>query len=370
MLHNDTLDLFSDKAETPELQIPDISPEVGGVYRIWLSPTHYYVGRAKSFTGRWETHLKAAQSGGHGNAYFQACFDKYGGFRAEVLEECSTREERIAEEQKWLDKVFGTEGCVNLSPWASGGMSKGYIWLKNPNTRETTRVQEEFSEELLMNGWVPGMRPASESRKAKIRKAWATGAYSNRPTQETNPSSGTIWINDGTQNRRVSPDSEIPEGWVAGQLLHGPKWANGFTEEHRAKMSASQQRRWEKRGGLTDAEKQNLREKAQARYRANPEKWATTDAKREACSKASKGRKWLNREGTNRFSRPEEVSDLLAQGWVFGKAGKKPPKKILNENISAAKRGRVWVNFEGSSKMVPPDVADELIAQGWGRGRK
>ena len=360
MLLDDTLDLFSDKSEIPELSDPVELPEAegGGVYRIWLSPTHYYVGRAKSFVGRWETHLKAAQNGKHGNAYFQACFSKYGEFRAEVVEECSTREERIAAEQKWLDKVFGTEGCVNLSPWASGGAEPGRVWLTNSDG-EFRFAPPQVAEELLCEGWFRGS-PASTQEGREAARLRFLG--------QTNPSSGTIWINDGTQNRRVSPDSEIPEGWVAGQLLHGPKWADGFTEEHRAKMSASQQRRWDKRGGLTDTEKQNLREKAQSRYMANPEKWATTDAKREACSKASKGRKWLNREGANRFARPEEVSDFLAQGWVFGKAGKKPPKKV-NENRSAAKRGRIWINFEGVSKMVTPDQAQELIAQGWERGR-
>ena len=168
MLNYDTLDLFFD-GSTPSEFTPD-APDVerGGVYRIWLSDRHYYIGRSKCFKDRWASHLRGLQAGDHGNAYMQACYNKFGVFRAEVLEYQDTRKGRREGEQRWLDKCYGQEGCVNLSPWAYGGLEKGvYFCAYHPLSGKISQARMQDHLKLIAQGWFPGERPCKASEKGQ-----------------------------------------------------------------------------------------------------------------------------------------------------------------------------------------------------------
>jgi len=124
---------------------PDEStwPIIGGLYRIWFSPTHYYVGRAANFQWRWLRHLICLQRKNHPNPYMQSVYSQYHQFEPEVLLEIESDADRQQQEQVLLDTHCGQPGCVNLSRSARGVM-------KGRKHSEATRAKFRarfFSEE-------------------------------------------------------------------------------------------------------------------------------------------------------------------------------------------------------------------------------
>lgn len=521
MLAYDTLDIFSVETETIKEVLHEKEhvefpfEEGGGLYVIRLSEKHYYGGRTSSFSRRWRSHLKGLLAGNHGNPYMQGVFNKFGIFEPEAVEVIPNIEDQVSAEQAWLDANIGEPGCVNLSPWASGGCSpdllwvyfgeecarvlpekvpellaqgwnrgrsgesnlgrvvmtrsgrvrlasskevdellnqgwirglpehlKGLVWVRS---QEGTRrkVSLEKAEELFEQGWErgPGVlpsrnwvhrtsreeierrqvpdadlqdfldqgwkqgsalsntagllwihkegepdrrilgedldcfldlgwtlgqgrsqepqtwirRPKEEGYEFRMipsgelanweRQGWEQGYLERTPEvrekvvaawtpekreaarlrkqAQENTTRGSVWVNDGSKNKRVSEERAlalVEEGWVRGQIhrkAHGP-----MSAESRARVSEGHRQSWARRGGMTEEGKQNLREKARQRYAEHPEKWATSQDKREACTSASKGRLWVNDGAQNRFVDPVEALELLGAGWAQGRTKK------------------------------------------------
>lgn len=520
MLQQDTLDLFGQDSvqdaprEKEPVELPSV--EGGGLYVIRLSEKHYYGGRTSSFSRRWESHLKDLIAGNHGNPYMQGVFNKFGMFEPEAVKVIPNTEDQVSAEQAWLDANIGKPGCVNLSPWASGGCSPDLLWvylgeecarvppervpellaqgwargrvggstlgrvvltrnrrvklappeevgelltqgwirglpdrlkgLVSVRSPEGTRrkVSPEKAQELLAQGWErgpgelpsrnwvhrtsgheierkqisdadlqdflnqgwaqgsalpntagllwirkegePGRRILGEDLECFLGMGWELGqgrflepqtwirrpkeegsyefrmvpsgelavweqqgweqgylertpevrekvvaswtpekreaARLRRQTQE-NTTRGSVWVNDGVKNKRVSEEGAlqlVAEGWQRGQIhrkAHGP-----MSEESRARVSEAHRKSWARRGGMSEEGKQNLREKALQRHAQTPEKWATSDEKRAACSRSSAGRTWLTDGVHNKFASPEEAGGLLGSGWVRGQARK------------------------------------------------
>jgi len=166
----------------------------GGIYRIWLSPDHYYIGRATSFKRRWATHLWHFRRGSHANAYAQNCYNLYATFKPEVLEALPTEEHQIAE-QKWLDLCLAQPGCVNLEP-SSEGRKAG--WHHSEETR----------------------RMMSESRQGHVHsvdtKARISAAHTGKVLSEEHRQKMRI----NSSNRRHSPETKLKIGQSATGRLH------------------------------------------------------------------------------------------------------------------------------------------------------
>lgn len=107
---------------------------------------------------------------------------------------------------------------------------KGTVWVRrrDPAARggwDARRVSSEEVGTLLAEGWERGMRPASQSRKSKVRSSWADPARREaarqRARNQVNATRSTVWVNDGEINRRVSPEEAealMAGGWVRGLL--------------------------------------------------------------------------------------------------------------------------------------------------------
>jgi len=223
-------------------------PRGGGLYIIWLSDTHYYGGRTRSYTRRWRSHLRQLQAGTHDNARMQNTFNKYGQFRPEVLCKLKPSEHQEAE-QEWLDANYRTAGCVNLSPYACGGCD-GHTEKTRAKMSKTRSTRPDLVRKarasLIRNTRPPGV-PLTPTHREAISTALsgrkqdpevvARRAESNRGqkrSEETrqrmseaakqrcveHPLShsedtkalisrqqrGRVWINNGKKNRRVWPE--------------------------------------------------------------------------------------------------------------------------------------------------------------------
>jgi len=139
---------------------------VAGLYKIWLSTTHYYIGRTSDCRVRWLRHFAALRQGNHPNPYMQRVYNLHAVFTPEVLV-ADSDEILPALEQAWLDEHYGQPGCVNNNRLATG-TTRGHHWSEEarakprPPTSEATR--RRLSEALSGHD-------VSESTRRKLSTA-------------------------------------------------------------------------------------------------------------------------------------------------------------------------------------------------------
>ena len=230
----------------------------GGLYLLRLSPTHYYVGRAKQFRMRWRRHLTALKKNQHTNPYMQAVFNKYGQFDPEILEVHPSIEAMIAAEKLWLIENFGKEGCLNLSerptnntylsPEAREKISKAHKGRKMPpeairRSAESRRGLKQSEEHRRKSSLCHrGLKHTEEAKRKMSRSSARKGKpitetlrqaiiVSNQQRKgEKRPAAvrrrlsdvfkDLVWVCYGAQSRRV-PLLEVPalleQGWQRGR---------------------------------------------------------------------------------------------------------------------------------------------------------
>jgi len=172
-----------------------------GVYRIWLSESHFYVGRSSDINQRCVRHLKNLKAEKHPNPHMQAVYNKYEVFRYEVVEVAN--EERSKElEQILIDTYLSDPFCVNICPSAEFPTRKG---MKNS--------------------------PEHRAKISASRKGLTFG-----PEARRNMSKG--------QKRRLSA------GW--SDELRAAMMKTRDTPEYRAKMKAARALQLARRGSETD----------------------------------------------------------------------------------------------------------------------
>ncbi len=86
------------------------------VYRITIGE-RFYVGSTINLRRRINSHFATLKIQNHANKYMQRAWDKNKEITVEVLQLCD-QEELLQMEQKYIDTVFGTNGCMNIQPLA------------------------------------------------------------------------------------------------------------------------------------------------------------------------------------------------------------------------------------------------------------
>lgn len=149
---------------------------------------------------------------------------KYGkeSFEITILEFCSSEYEMYEKEKEYVSEEFINLGySYNLRCGGFGGRMKDHLRkqvsekLKKPKsemTKERMRVAQtgkklssETKQKIKTSN--TGKSPSVESRIKMSEKA------KNR----TNNSKDTIWVTNGLQNKRISKDVQIAEGWNRGR---------------------------------------------------------------------------------------------------------------------------------------------------------
>lgn len=133
--------------------------DLGGIYLIWLSDTHYYGGRSKRIHNRCANHRAALRKGTHGNRHCQNVWNANGVFRYEVLHRAASLEEQMLLEQAWLDENVGKPGCLNKSRKSEGNSG-------NPHSPEGKKnISDSLKGRVLSE---EHKRKLSESRKGMV----------------------------------------------------------------------------------------------------------------------------------------------------------------------------------------------------------
>ena len=147
-------------------------PYTSGIYFITnIINQKYYFGRAKNLKERLSAHYKGKDSNNH----LQNAILKYGkeNFEIRIIEYPSiSLKELINIEQGLLDIHYGLPLCYNLSPFANGGNEAG----------------------------------------------------------GNSPCYGRKWYNNGIKEIFISPDGEIPEGFIKGRLPHSKETRQKISE--------------------------------------------------------------------------------------------------------------------------------------------
>lgn len=162
------------------------------IYRIDIND-RYYIGSTINFEERKRIHLVKLKNQNHPNKFLQNLYNKYGenSFKFLIVELLEDSVNPLEIEQPYLDKHFGQEHCVNLSPIAGGGqlyipteetIKKGIEtkkrtgkWGKNPYPKEAiaantgSKRSKEFCDRMSV--WKKEEYKNNSEQLKKLRDA-------------------------------------------------------------------------------------------------------------------------------------------------------------------------------------------------------
>lgn len=167
--------------------------------------------------------------------------NKYGkeNFRLEVLEFFESRELLVEREKQLVnEELLKDSNCMNLKPGGTGGWSneakkRGRI-LGNKKHNLLLKINNDYRKSYCDkmrikmkhnydNGkcdnfieyrynWVG--KTHREDTKQKMSEA-----KKGKGTKENNSQFGTMWITNGTENKKIKKEEIIPTGWRKGRIL-------------------------------------------------------------------------------------------------------------------------------------------------------
>lgn len=153
----------------------DVIP-TSGVYRVWCSPEHYYIGRSSSIESRCAGHEQKLRRGKHINPHMQRVYDKYGAFRYEVLE-IAEATAATSIEQGLLDKHLSDPLCMNICASAEIPTRKGLRNTPEHNakivrtgmkhTAESKAKMAASQKKRFADGWSAEFRQKQEKARSK-----------------------------------------------------------------------------------------------------------------------------------------------------------------------------------------------------------
>ena len=166
-------------------------------------------------------------------------FRKYGrkNFKVEILEFCNDRIYMAKREREIVNETFLEDNmCMNLMIGGDGGYAwknkeqhmkislKGArrrLWLLRNNSEFKKRYSEKCSEsniEQYKNGTRKNTLPIWTGKKHKEESKIKIGkANSIKQKGAMNSQFNTMWITNGSENKKMKKDFPIPEGWYNGR---------------------------------------------------------------------------------------------------------------------------------------------------------
>lgn len=184
--------------------------------------------------------------------YLRHAQEKYGieNFKKEILFVFETAEEMYAKEAEIVNEDFlATENTYNLKMGGFGGfdyINENDLSFGGPHMRKELQNRGQKRIEWLYENdhdWAikrkkqnqENVKKANQARKVKYPHS---GFHEKRHTEQTkkyiglinsinqsgekNSQFGTMWITDGTSNKKIKKDSFIPDGWSRGRTpKHG-----------------------------------------------------------------------------------------------------------------------------------------------------
>jgi hypothetical protein len=139
----------------------------------------------------------------------------------EILQFFESREDLVKAEKKAItEEMLCDVKCMNLMSGGTGGFisvehmkkvldKKNWLWQNDTNW--ATNYSQQMSKNATGNKSWTNKKHSGESKikMSEARKGIGVG--------ETNSQFGTMWITNGTENKKVKKNEMIPEGWYKGR---------------------------------------------------------------------------------------------------------------------------------------------------------
>jgi hypothetical protein len=179
--------------------------------------------------------------------YLKFAQNKYGieNFEKEILFIFETPEDMYSKEAELVNEEFiATENTYNLKVGGFGGWDyiNGEIEsriLKNRNARKLANktIKEKYGVDNIKQTdyqrnlqsvktkeyWNSGLMKPPPNFKGKTHsiesKQKMSESAKNKHNGNNNSQYGTMWITNGTENKKIKKDEPIPEGWNKGRKI-------------------------------------------------------------------------------------------------------------------------------------------------------
>lgn len=150
--------------------------KTSGVYRIWLSQEHFYIGRSSDIEGRCSGHLRGLRKGKHPNPFMQATFGWSDDFRLAMMQTRGTPEYRQKLSDSQRGKTISQETREKISVAGKG----------RPKSDETRKKLSQALRGMKKSPeWLARLSASHRGRKAtEETKAKMSASQSLRQERE------------------------------------------------------------------------------------------------------------------------------------------------------------------------------------------
>lgn len=154
----------------------------------------------------------------------------------EILEYCKDRKELVKRESEIVnEQLINEELCMNIKTGGQGGFSSKEHMIKCSKAGNKAKSLKLKTNKGYYNKYIDKLsKLTKQSIKDGVRTTWKdnydwTGKKHSDETKQkmrklknigsSNSQYGTMWITNETENRKISKNSEVPEGWRRGRII-------------------------------------------------------------------------------------------------------------------------------------------------------
>lgn len=117
--------------------------------------------------------------------------------------------------KEWQLKAATKSGEIAKKRWESGNLSSGQWWFTDEGILKRCELSlKKLREKYKNRKWTFSDKKHSEETKIKIGLA-----NSKRQSGKGNSQYGTMWITNGSENKKIKKIDKIPEGWYKGRTV-------------------------------------------------------------------------------------------------------------------------------------------------------
>ena len=228
----------------------------GYVYCLRFRSTQFYIGSSKNPEQRLIGHRKSCFSKKPNNKFMARVWKKFGEPTLYIISKVPLALLQ-QEEQKFIDLVFGKEGCLNLNPHADRPIGwKGRVHSEETKAKmSASRIGRVHSEEVKakMSASHKGKVHSEEakakmssSHKGKVHSEEAKAKMSKPKSPETRAKMSTAQKGHSVSEETKAKMSK-PKNPETKAKMSAAQKGKVFTEEHKARMAESARQRWAKK---------------------------------------------------------------------------------------------------------------------------
>ena len=156
----------------------------------------------------------------------------------EILEYYDTRKELKSREKELVNiELLGEDLCMNLALGGTGGIlneehlkafTKAGInnfyennekLLTNLNKVRGTKSYNDNIKKGLINYYKNNKNSFKDKKHSDETKLKMSKSSKGKGLGKTNSQYGSMWITNESENKKISKDSSIPEGWRRGRVI-------------------------------------------------------------------------------------------------------------------------------------------------------